>query len=302
MFKQIVVGVDDHRGGRDAIALARKLLAPDGHMTLVYVCLEDPYVYRGMGGVYQEAAREQADALLERAREQAGIDVEVRSMGGTTVGRALHAAVEDARADLLVIGSCRRSLLGRVLVGDDAHAALGGIASAVAVAPAAHAELDNAHFHRIGVGFDGSPESRHALEVARGIAAETGAFLSAFEAVTLPLSAFGPGPVPLSDAVAVLVDEARARIAALGGVEPHAGYGHAAEELTAYSASVDLLIVGSRGYGPLGRLVHGSTSQHLARTARCPLLVLPRAAGPAGEAEAAPATLLSTQPESPSPA
>ena len=41
--------------------------------------------------------------------------------------------------------------------------------------------------------------------------------------------------------------------------------------------SLDLLVVGSRGYGPLSRLVHGSTSQQLARSARCPLLVLTRA-------------------------
>jgi hypothetical protein len=41
---------------------------------------------------------------------------------------------------------------------------------------------------------------------------------------------------------------------------------------------VDLLVVGSRGYGPLGRLIHGSTSLQLARSARCPLLVLPKAA------------------------
>ena len=45
-----------------------------------------------------------------------------------------------------------------------------------------------------------------------------------------------------------------------------------------YSASLDLLIVGSRDYGPIGRLVHGSTSQQLARMARCPLLVLTRSA------------------------
>ncbi|MGP0033171.1 MAG: universal stress protein [Solirubrobacteraceae bacterium] len=50
-----------------------------------------------------------------------------------------------------------------------------------------------------------------------------------------------------------------------------------------YSASLDLLILGSRSYGPLGRLVHGSTSQQLARTARCPLLVLTRAARESSE-------------------
>jgi nucleotide-binding universal stress UspA family protein len=37
MFKQIVVGVDEHEGGRDAIALAKNLLARDGELTLSYV-------------------------------------------------------------------------------------------------------------------------------------------------------------------------------------------------------------------------------------------------------------------------
>jgi len=36
-----------------------------------------------------------------------------------------------------------------------------------------------------------------------------------------------------------------------------------AEALDLYSGSLDLLVVGSRGYGPVGRLVHGSTSQRL---------------------------------------
>jgi nucleotide-binding universal stress UspA family protein len=75
-----------------------------------------------------------------------------------------------------------------------------------------------------------------------------------------------------------LVDDARARIAGHEGVEPHAAYGDPVEELTLYSASLDLLVVGSRSYGPIGRLVHGSTAQHLARTARSPLLVLTRSA------------------------
>jgi len=63
-------------------------------------------------------------------------------------------------------------------------------------------------------------------------------------------------------------------------------YGVPAEELALYSASLDLSVVGSRGYGPIGRLVHGSTSQKLARTARCPLLVLPRWTAAAGTSDA----------------
>jgi nucleotide-binding universal stress UspA family protein len=76
----------------------------------------------------------------------------------------------------------------------------------------------------------------------------------------------------------IYVDEARARIEDLGDVEAHAAYGDPAEELAVYSASLDLLVVGSRDFGPIGRLMHGSTTHRLARLARCPLLVLTRAA------------------------
>ena len=39
---------------------------------------------------------------------------------------------------------------------------------------------------------------------------------------------------------------------------------------------LDLLVVGSRAYGPSGRLLSGSTSLRLARRVACPLLVVPR--------------------------
>ena len=53
-------------------------------------------------------------------------------------------------------------------------------------------------------------------------------------------------------------------------------YGEPSGELWRFGQELDLLIVGSRGYGPIARLVNGSTSNYLARRAPCPLLVLPR--------------------------
>lgn len=129
----------------------------------------------------------------------------------------------------------------------------------------------------IGLGYDGSSESEHALSIARQIAAACGAKLSAFQAVSLPTYAYMGGAALLLDDLDSRVDSARDRIAALGDVEPHAAYGRPVEELALYSASLDLLIVGSRSYGPIGRLIHGSTSSQLAATARRPLLVLTRA-------------------------
>ncbi len=286
MFKEIVVGVDEHEGGRDAVALAHNLLWRDGDLTLAYVYAGDPHVYRSASAAYEASERERASELLERTRAETGVQANLRWRGSPSVGRGLHELCEVIGADLLVVGSSRRGLLGRVLIGDDTRAALNGVPCAIAIAPAGYSQQPVA-MREIGVGYDGSPESEHAVAVAREVAAQCGAKLSAFEAVSFPTYAFLGGPAPIDDALEGLVDDARKRIEALGGVEPHAAYGHPAEELGVYSASLDLLIVGSRGYGPIGRLIHGSTSQRLARSARCPLLVLTRAARETETPEAA---------------
>jgi nucleotide-binding universal stress UspA family protein len=279
MFKQVLVGVDEHGGGLDAIALARKLLAHDGELTLAYVYSGDPGIYRSSGPAYDSTERAHALELLERARNDTGVQAQLRWRRSPSVGRGLHELCESIGADLLVVGSSRHGLLGRVLIGDDTRAALNGAPCALAIAPANYAQQPLA-MSEIGVAYNGSPESDHAVAVARVLAAQCEAKLSAFEAVSLPTYAFVGGPAPIDDAPEALVEEARGRIAGLGGVEAHAAYGRPAEELALYSASLDLLVVGSRGYGPLGRLIHGSTSQELAHTARCPLLVLTRAAPP----------------------
>jgi nucleotide-binding universal stress UspA family protein len=285
MFKQIVVGVDGRAGGRDAIALATLLVAAGGELTLAHIVPGDAHANGGAGGAYgaREAAR--ADALLETVRQNTDVEAHLRWRGSSSVGRGLHELCELTGADLLAVGSSRRGLLGRVLIGDDTSAALNGAPCSIAIAPIDYSQQPGA-LREIGVGYDGSPESEHALSVARMLADASGAKLSALESVALPSDAFlGPGAV--DNMPGRLLDDARGRIAALGDVEPHAAYGQPAEELALYSESLDLLIVGSRGYGPIGRLIHGSTSQQLAHSARCPLLVLTRTARPSARDEAA---------------
>jgi nucleotide-binding universal stress UspA family protein len=286
MFDNVIVGVDGEEGGRDGIALAKALLADGGRLTLAYVYPGDTYVYRGTGAAYSATQKEDARELLERARSEAKVDAKLRSRESSSPGRGLHELCEAVGVDLLVVGSSRRGLLGRVLIGNDTRSALNGAPCAIAIAPAGYAS-EPALMREIGVGFDGSPESRYAVDVARGLAAESGAKLSAFEAVSIPTYAFMGGPAPVDDVPESLVEDARRRIAELGAVEPHAAYGQAVEELALYSASLDLLVVGSRGYGPVGRLIHGSTSLLLAQAARCPLLVLTRKAQVASDEQAA---------------
>ena len=286
MFSNVVVGVDEQGSWRDALALAKQLTREDGRLTLahVYIFRADPRLRRGYTTEDEAAEKHRAEKLLESALSEAGIEAHLRSRGSTSVGRGLHELVEHLGADLLVVGSSPQGLLGRVLLRDDVHAALSGAPCAIGIAPAGYEQ--HPPIRKVGVGYDGSPESEVALASARKLAAALDATLSGLEVVSLPFWLL-IGPVTTDGAtIEEVVNAARERVASLRDIQPNAAYGHPAEELALYSRSVDLLVVGSRGYGPVGRLVHGSIAQKLARTARCALLVLPRGADRAAAPEA----------------
>src|SRR3954451_13460889 len=193
MFKHIVVGVDGREGGRDAVALARLLVAVGGKLTLAYVVAGDAHAYRGTGGAPEASDERRAEALLEAVRAETGVEAHLRWYRSSSVGRGLHDLCEVIGPDLLVVGSSRRGPLGRVPSGDDTSAALNGAPCAIAIAPSNYSQQP-AMMREIGVGYDGSPESEYALSVARGLAVAWAAKLSALEAVSLPSYAFvGPG-------------------------------------------------------------------------------------------------------------
>jgi nucleotide-binding universal stress UspA family protein len=273
MFSKVLIGVDGKEGGRDAIALARTLVSPEGELTVAYVFGHAARELRGRDARPKSDGAQHARELLERECAEAGVEAHLRWRDASSVGRGLHELAVLTGADLLVVGSSQRSLIGRVRLGDHTRAALNGAPCAVAVAPAGYGSELPPLMREIGVGYDGSPESRHALDVARALAAEFGSTLSAFQAVSIPASDYLRAE---HGSIHDMVRRAREQIGALDGVEPHAAYGDPVEELTVFSASLDLLVVGSRSYGPLRRLVYGSTSQRLARTARCALVVLTR--------------------------
>jgi nucleotide-binding universal stress UspA family protein len=235
MFGNVLVGVDNREGGRDAIALSKQLLVGAGELTLAHVYAGDPHVYRGVSAQYEADERRRHLELLTSAVEETGVRARLRWCEASSAGRGLHALCEEIGADLLIVGSSRRGVLGRMLLGDDAREALARAPCAVGIAPAGY-RLEPAVIRRIGVGDDGSAESRQALRVARDLAAERGSTLSVFEPLGKP-----------------------------------------AEELADYSAAIDLLVIGSHSSPPFQGL-REATPQRLARTARCPLLVVAPAA------------------------
>jgi nucleotide-binding universal stress UspA family protein len=59
-------------------------------------------------------------------------------------------------------------------------------------------------------------------------------------------------------------------------IEVDAPIGDPAEERVDISHFLDLLVCGSRGYGPLRAVLLGSVSRHVVAESHCPALVLPR--------------------------
>ena len=275
MFTNVLIGVDGRQGGRDAIALARELAAPDAALTLAHVC--EPFPGRGAGEMLR-IERAGSQEMLERERKLARIDAQLVVPGPRPVGRGLHEVAEQGHADLLVVGSTRHALVGRVLMGDDCRAALNGAPCALGIAPLGYALAPHS-LRRLGVGYDGSPESEAALTAARELASAHGGGIQAFWVVSLKeVREDKPIPADWPSAIDRLVARHAESLAQIEGVEGIVTYGGPREELIQAGKELDLLIVGSRGYGPIGRLFHGSVSRYLAGHATCPLLVLPRRA------------------------
>lgn len=171
-------------------------------------------------------------------------------------------------------------ILGRVLAGDVTAGTLHGAPCPVLVAPRGLAQRECV-LETIGVAFDGSPEARAAVELARAIAVATGA-RNARDRVVPPASpGSGPYHPTWADAARAQRERAQERVA---GVVAELGdiaagdvvLGEPAGELAYEGTRLDLLVMGSRNYGPVRRLMLGSTSSKLVHTAPCPVLVLAR--------------------------
>ncbi len=280
MFGNVVIGIDGRQGGRDAIELARQLAAPEAAATLahVYDVPLGPGAARSLRAEH-DAARE----LLERERGLAAIDAQLDARAGHRVGHGLQEIAQERQADLLVVGSTRRALLGRVLAGDDCRAALDGAPCAAAVAPRGYGDTPH-RLRGLGVGYDGSPECERALHAAQDLAAGHGGAVTVFWVVSFEdVRQEKPIPADWPGATAALIDRRTESLAAYEGVHGVVTYGGPREELVRASRDLDLLIVSSRGSGRVSRILHGSVSRYLQGHVACPLLVLPHAVSAGGD-------------------
>jgi nucleotide-binding universal stress UspA family protein len=275
MFHNVLVGVDGSANGHDAVSLAATLTDPVGKLTLANVRTGKLHPLHAITPGRLAEERQASEQLLERELALAEISADLVSIVSMSPGRGLHEHAEDLNADLLVVGSCSHGVVGRVMLGDATRAALNSAPCAVAVAARGYADYP-APISRIGVGFNGSRESQAALELAKALAAPRRATVEAVEVVSIP--SYGLAEAAMGADMDLMLTEASNRMKELTGVEGRAVYGGAGEQLALLSDEVDLLVVGSRSYGSVLRLVLGSTCDYLERHARCSLLVLPRLA------------------------
>jgi nucleotide-binding universal stress UspA family protein len=108
-----------------------------------------------------------------------------------SVPRALERVVEREHRDLLVVGSSRRAPEGRLRIGNRTRQLLGDARCALAVAPRGLGARGQQSLARIGVGYDGAPESRDALSWAGALAVVAGARLRVRAVVEDRLPAVG---------------------------------------------------------------------------------------------------------------
>lgn len=274
MFKNVIVGVDGRNGGRDAVALAQRLLDARGRLTLVNVHLETTAV---IVHEFDSSARAETQRLLEREREAAGGKPEIASVGGTSVAVGLHRYAEEQAADLLVVGACRRGAFARVLAGDDTRESLRCAPCAVAIAPREYRDAPTP-IEVIGVGYDAAPESRAALSQARELAGAEIHVLILVAAVRFDGNELSPLNSVLGTDPRLIA--MRRQLEDFDRVTARPAFGPPVEELNAFGEEVDLLLLGSPSEGPKRRLVADRAAKRLARAPRCPLLVSPPPSAP----------------------
>lgn len=281
MFRKIIACCDGSLHSHDALTLASLLAERSGAGLIVsYVYEQQPRWFSTVRD-YERERREEIRSVLDQALAKLPDSIRVQSLaiGSSSPARGLHDLAAGETADLLVLGSTHRGALGRVLPGSVGQALLAGAPCAVAIAPRGFGDRDAKRVGVIGAGFDGSEESERMLGSADLLATSLGADLRVI-AVAEPhhfLGGNGKAAHPLEERLA----EA---LAALGRSPESDGVlleGRPAEALAKAACDLDLLVAGSRGYGPLHHVMPGSVSATLMRNCPCPLMLTVRASAPA---------------------
>jgi nucleotide-binding universal stress UspA family protein len=276
---KVIVGFDGSPSALGALRWAATLARAQGDRLLVVRSWQYPassplpFSRRQSLPPADEVDRELLSETTEVVEAEAldvAVDVEI-ARGPAAAKLIERAAAPDVRA--LVLGSRGLGGFSGLLLGSVSRACLEHAASPVVVVPA---ESTSAAIGRVVIGLDGSEGARGALRWACETATACGADL-------VGVTAFEPDQSELRpDVIAELRRRADADLArwctdADGEAERRVLDGDPRTVLldAVEKESADLLVVGSRGLGPVARLLLGSVASAVAQHAPVPVAVVP---------------------------
>jgi nucleotide-binding universal stress UspA family protein len=234
-----------------------------------------------------KSMRKNAERQLRQARQELAPEARTAVETGSSVPHALDRVMRRWHHDLLVVGSSREGPRGHVRIGKRTRELLSNFPHSLAVAPRGLHSQGEIRLERIGVGYDGGPESAAALTVAAAIAASAGAQLLVKaivdDRVPVLLRSAVTGMVAIEWKDAIRAEEERLQTEAQKATEAtgakatvEVARGRPASALLDLSDDVDLLVIGSRRWGPVARVLLGSTGETMMYDAACPVLAVPR--------------------------
>ncbi len=270
----IVTGYEDTPGGHDALVLGAQLTRLTGLGAIVATVY--PTDGRGLATVVHDPrwlpkARKVALARFARARELIGEgwgsdEPEFAALGPGSIATVLTDYANEVGAAVLVVGSTGHGLLGRLSPGRTVQRLLPTSRCPVAIAPRGYRHSLSKGILSIAVAYDGSAEAGRAVATAVHLASRTGAVLRFVTVAATP------------------EDEPAARVMAHKGVTSapleidtlvDVAIGQVSRVLADLPEKADLLVVGSRGYRFMRRLLLGGVAGALVRTARYPVMIVP---------------------------
>ncbi len=286
LFSRVMVGFDGSQRARDALSLGKALTADHGELIICCVHrLRGPSARVDVTGPHLDRA--DAERLSVEAARLLGPEPVSRALlvGGLGAGETLCRAAVEQHADLLVLGSSHHGAAGRVLLGSVTEEALHAAPCPVAVAPVGlHDQAAGVRIAQIAVGYDVTAPAQDALQTAATLASQLGGELRVVAVADTAAAIAGGANVGMSypaivkarlDAGERGVAQALATLPQDISASSEVRDGEAAEKLLEVSHGVDLLVLGSRGRGPVRRLILGSVCDALVRSAACPVLVIP---------------------------
>ncbi len=280
----VLIGIDERPSAQDALALGRWLVevAP-ADLFLAWVHPYDRLPSLLGDGEEAKLVRETVNALASAVKSALPSELrsELHLLSGGSASQGLQQLAEREGVSVIVLGASERSGMGRIAPGKTAIRLLSGSRVPVAVAPRGY-EAPSVQPPLIGVGFDGGPEAEAALKWAAAFVQAVDGRLRVL-AVHEPI-AFGGvsvGTFPTASVSQVLREELQSEtkeaVADLDvAAEVVLGDGNAAAVLAGQTAELDLLVLGSRGYGPLRSVLLGTVSEATVAEAQSPVLIVPR--------------------------